>query len=153
METKTTAAPGEGDLERGKTDQPVDPSPNPPGPHPGPYSQQNYAEDPNGKEGRFMRQIPVTYHFHFLKESDGLYHRVIITSEKEVEDCMLVLTATGDFGKESDDNRVYVVYCDQGNVNKGNIYNVHLNAGKTIIKVKFEDNLRHSLNLKAYENK
>ena len=66
---------------------------------------------------------------------------------------MLLLTATGDFGKESDDNRVYVVYCDQGNVNKGNIYNVHLNAGKTIIKVKFEDNLRHSLNLKAYENK
>ena len=60
METKTTAAPGEGDLERGKTDQPVDPSPNPPGPHPGPYSQQNYAEDPNGKEGRFMRQMAST---------------------------------------------------------------------------------------------
>lgn len=152
VDVSTTAEPGEGDLQKGKTDQPVEPSPTPPPPHPGPQFPQQYKEDSRGKVGHFSRQIPVHYHFFFKNEPDGLYHYVVITSEKEVEDCTLYLTATGDYGRESEDNQIYVVDSDSGNLKKGVIYNLHLNAGKTTVKVRFEDNLKHSIKLAAYEN-
>lgn len=148
----TAAAPGDGDLQRGKTDHPVHPTPTPPPPHPGPQFPQQYKEDPTGKVGHFSRQIPVHYHFFFKKEDDGLFHYVVITSENEVEDCTLYLTATGDYGRDSEDNQIFVVDSDSGNLKKGVIYNLHLNAGKTTVKVRFEDNLKHSIKLAAYEN-
>lgn len=152
VNVSTEATPGEGDLQRGKTDKPVDPTPTPPPPHPGPHYPQQYKEDQTGKVGHFSRQIPVHYHFFFKKEVDGLYHYVVITSEKEVEDCTLYLTATGDYGRDSEDNQIFVVDSDSGNLKKGVIYNLHLNAGKTTVKVRFEDNLKHSIKLAAYEN-
>lgn len=152
VNVNTSASPGEGDLQRGKTDQPVNPTPVPPPPHPGPLANQQYKEDLKGKEGHFSRQIPVHYHFYFQNEEDGLYHYVVITSEKEVEDCTLYLTATGDYGRDNEDNLIYVVDCDSGTLKKGVIYHLHLNLGKTTVKVKFEDNLKHSIKLTAYEN-
>ena len=77
---------------------------------------------------------------------------MVITSDKEVEDCTLYLTATGDYGRDSEDNQIFVVDSDSGNLKKGVIYNLHLNAGKTTVKVRFEDNLKHSIKLAAYEN-
>lgn len=152
IEVQATASPGEGDLERGKSDKPVDPVPTPAPPMP--YNpNQGYKDDPNGTPGHFSRQIPVKYHFYFQNEEDGLYHYVIVTSENEIEDCTLVLTAMGDYGKESEENRIFVVYSDSGDLHNGVINKLHLNAGKTTVKVKFEDNLKHSVNLKAYENK
>ena len=151
VNVNTSATPGDGDLQRGKTDLPVDPSPVPPPPHPGPFHQQ-YKEDVNGKDGHYSRQIPVHYHFYFQNEEDGLYHYVVISSEKDVEDCTLYLTATGDYGRDSEDNQIFVVDSDSGTLKKGVIYNLRLNAGKTTVKVKFEDNLKHSIKLTAYEN-
>ena len=152
VDVNTAAFPGDGDLNRGKTDNPVKPSPILPPPHSGPDFPQQYEENSSGEPGHFSRQIPIRYHFFYQKEKDGLFHYVVITSENEIEDCTLYLTATGDYGRDSEDNQIYVTDSDSGVLKNGIIYNLHLNAGKTIVKVRFEDNMKHSIKLTAYEN-
>lgn len=92
--------------------------------------------------------IPIGLRVAAQIEDTFLYHNLIINSENEVCSAELELLVGGDNDR---DDSVEILSTDKGNVTKNIIKDVKLNCGKNFIKVRFADNLKHSIKIKAYE--
>ena len=82
------------------------------------------------------------------KEKDVFYHNLIINSEKDIANAELELLVGGDNEKE---DGVEIVSTDNGIIDNNKLKEVILLSGKNQIKIKFADNLKHSIKIKAYE--
>lgn len=106
------------------------------------------------KKGNHTEVIPVKFRVIATKEIFGNYHRLIIESGNDYENCFVIIKVCG-IDNDSNLPLSDVEGCN-GIIggNKGNIIkNLSLHKGKNEIKIKFVDNLIHGLNLVAYETK
>lgn len=105
----------------------------------------------NGTKGPGDSQkilIPIKYRVASIPENGNIFHYLIINSPEEVPDAEIILTAGTDNG---DTVELDVLSSNQGLVNKNVLSQVHLNTGKTEIKLQFNDNIKYALNIVAYE--
>lgn len=82
------------------------------------------------------------------KENDILYHNLIIYTEKNIARAELELLVTGDNDK---DDGIEIYSTDNGSVQGNKLNNIALSIGRNQIKIRFVDNLKHSIKIKAYE--
>ncbi len=124
--------------------------PNPsPNPHPEPSPKPIPLQGKENDEGKSAR-IPIKIGLRVLAQSEGnqLYHILILISDRQIENAQLELFVGADDGGE---NGIDINFCDLGSPIGNLINNVSLSRGSNKIKVRFSDNLRHSVKLKAYE--
>ena len=76
-------------------------------------------------------------------------HNLIIHSDYDVEDGRIDLKV----GTEENDDVINVVWADQGLVRDNTVINLTLQQGVNKIKVRFADNMKHSIKLDTYEIK
>lgn len=123
---------------------------NSPGTGTKPTRQKPFA----GKAGKHTEVIPVKFRVIATKELFGNYHRVIIESDDDYDDCFVVVKVCG---VDSDSNMPIsdvdgcsaTIGGEKGNIVKG----LQLRKGKNEIKIQFADDTIHGLKLTAYETK
>ncbi len=81
-------------------------------------------------------------------ENGNLYHYLIVNSDEEIENSELELLVGADNDR---DDGVEIAETDKGIISKNAIKNLKLERGVTKIKIRFADNIKHSVKLKAYE--
>ncbi len=104
------------------------------------------STDENGKT-EIYQEIPVTYRSFAQVVEGSITHVLIVRSDHDVEKGRIAIVTAG----EDDDTIVNLRSCSNGNVSGNEITNVSLNKGKNTLLVKFQDNLKHSIKLTAYE--
>jgi len=82
------------------------------------------------------------------KTTGIIEHILFVDSPKEIANVELEFSVGADNGKEDD---IAIISSDTGTIEKNILKNVNLQQGKNIIKIKFADNVKHSIKLKAYE--
>ena len=109
--------------------------------------------DPNGG-GTYKTYVDVDYRIIAQKENGSLYHYIIIHSDEDIDNGEINLMV----GSESSDIPISIMESSQGVISIGEtksvnnvISNINLNEGKNTIKVRFGDNMRHSIVLKTYK--
>lgn len=82
------------------------------------------------------------------KENNNLYHNLIVNTEKDIARAELELLVSGDNDK---DDGIEIYSTDNGTVQGNKLKGIALSTGKNQIKIRFADNLKHSIKIKAYE--
>jgi hypothetical protein len=80
-------------------------------------------------------------------EDGKVVHYVVLHSEEEVGNVRLRFYAVG----EESDEQLYVRETSHGNIDGEVVRDIHLNLGTTRLRVRFNDNMKHSVKLKAEE--
>ena len=81
-------------------------------------------------------------------ENGNVFHHLIVNSENEIENAELELLVSADNDR---DDSIAITSSNKGTVLKNVIKNLKLERGVTTIKIRFADNIKHSVKLKAYE--
>lgn len=115
-----------------------------------PGIQRTNIEDENGLEGHFAREIDVEYRGIAQKEGGKYYHYLIITSPEDVENGRVDVETGREYGSSE---RLIIIESDKGKPNKNSICGLTLQKGSNKIRIRFADNLSHTITLKAYEDK
>ena len=85
-----------------------------------------------------------------IKEGNVLYHDLIIRPEEDVVNGEIELIVGGD----QDTLSVPIIYSSEGTIDGNRIVGISLKKdGVNKIRIRFEDNMRHSISLSAYERK
>lgn len=121
-----------------------------PQPHVIPGTSRRNSPDDNGMQGTFSQEIDVTYRGIAQKENGQYYHYLRINSPEEVNDGRIVISTGREYGGAESLN---IVETSDGKIYKNSIYGLHLDAGVNKIRIRFADNLSHTLSLAAYEDK
>lgn len=82
------------------------------------------------------------------KEQNIFYHNLIVSADKDIANAELELLVSGDNDR---DDGIAITSTDNGQVQGNKLKAVALSAGKNQIKIRFADNLKHSIKIKAYE--
>jgi len=82
------------------------------------------------------------------KEQDIFYHNLIISSDDAISNAELELLVSGDNDK---DDGIAIISTDKGKIEGNKLKGLSLSVGRNQIKVRFADNLKHSIKIKAYE--
>lgn len=81
-------------------------------------------------------------------ENDELYHILLVNSDRQIDNAVLELLVGADNDR---DDGIEVRYSDLGTIEKNIIKKISLVSGNNKIKIRFADNLKHSVKMKAYE--
>lgn len=100
------------------------------------------------EDGTFKTYLPIQFRVIAQSEGDSITHNIIIYSPRDVIEGEIELITSG----EQSDDLVDVIYTDNGKIKGNTITGIVLEEGKNTIKIRFKDNMRHALKLKAYEN-
>ena len=101
------------------------------------------------ESGTYKMYLPVEFRVVAQNENGEFFHYLKIHSPHDVIDGELELITIG----EQADDIVNLDYTDNGEIQGNIIRGVVLEEGRNIIKVHFDDNMRHAVKLKAYEIK
>jgi hypothetical protein len=101
-----------------------------------------------GEENKSKVFVKVRLKVAAQKEQDILYHNLIIGCDKDITSSELELFVGSDNDK---DDGIEIESSSIGVIDGNKLKNVPLTVGMNQIKVKFADNLKHSLKLKSYE--
>lgn len=103
----------------------------------------------SNEDGTYKTYLPVTFRVCAQNDNGHVYHNIIIHAPHDVINGELEIITIG----EQSDDAVEVVYCDNGKCKDNIVTDVVLEEGRNTISILFKDNMRHSIKLKAYENK
>ena len=117
------------------------------------FGESEIDEDGGGAYKTF---VDVEYRIVAQKENGVQYHYIIIHSDEEIENGEVNLLV----GSESRDVPINIVETSEGEIVPGEtkgvenvISGIALREGKNTLKLRFDDNLRHSIILKTYKVK
>lgn len=96
-----------------------------------------------------LKQIIVKYRSFAQKIDNTITHKIIITSDYDVDNGQIDLIVGGEYA----DAKIAIVETSMGMVFENSIVGIRLLKGKNILKIRFADNLSHSIKLAAYEIK
>ena len=101
-------------------------------------------------EGTYSEFIPVNYRVIANRTLQGeMNHTIIIYAPHIIEDGMLELLIAG----EQDTEALDITYSDNGDFNDNKVFGLQFSEGKNEVTVRFDDNMKHPIILKAYEFK
>lgn len=106
---------------------------------------RNESED--GERGLFASPINIPYRIFYQREGGDVYHYVVLHSEEDIDNVRLRFLAVG----EENNEKLKIAESSVGNVSDNIIRDVHLQPGRIRIRIKFADNLKHSVKLSAEE--
>lgn len=115
---------------------------------PGMVRKNNLDEE--GIEGSFLREVDVEYRGIAQKEKGQYYHYLLITSFEDIEDGRIIIETGREYGKPEALN---IVETEFGTPCKNTILNLQLKKGLNRIRIRFADNMSHTISLKTYEDK
>lgn len=113
-------------------------------PKPGDTTER-HEEDAHGAHGIYATDIVVPYRSFSQMEDGKVVHYVVLHSEEEVGNVRLRFYAVG----EESDELLYVRETSNGNIDGEVVRDIRLNVGTTRLRVRFNDNMKHSVKLKA----
>lgn len=82
------------------------------------------------------------------RQNGYLFHNLIINADDNIPNADLELLVGADNDR---DDSLEILESDNGDITQNTLKNVNLNYGRNLIKVRFADNLKHTIKLKAYE--
>ena len=143
-----------------KPDPEPKPEPDPkPDPDPDPDSDKpdgldantdpdNVVPDEEGLRTPDIEPLRVSYRTFAQNTGDGIEHRLVIHHNRPSNRVMISVISGG----ESSDEPLAISHSDNGNIAGNTLTRVTLNdEGKTIIRVRFADDMRHAIKLNIYE--
>lgn len=101
----------------------------------------------NEESGSYKTFLPVTFRAFAQQIQNQTWHKLIIHSEKSVENGEIEVVIASEEGDEI----VPLAYATAGHYCENRIVGLPLKSGKNELHIRFADNLRHSIRLKAYE--
>ena len=104
--------------------------------------------DTNGN-GSYLEYIPVTFRVAAQNEGGKCYHTIIFHSPQSTNSVEIELAVGG----EQNDEILEIVEASAGEIHDNFVSNLAVQEGKNEIKVRFSDNMKHAVILKAYEHK
>lgn len=110
-------------------------------------AKENMNNIDNGLPSVSCDLLSVRYRVYTKKQEGLLCHVIILHSNIETENANILITIPGEEYEEA----LPIIYTDKGNFMDNKLINVPLKAGKNIINIRFESQLKHGLNIKAYE--
>lgn len=108
---------------------------------------QKFMDSAQGERISNMKHLMVNYRVFVSQSSGVLEHVIVINSNKNTSNAFIKIVTTGDEWNED----LPIEYSNNGNFTENKLDNVILVKGKNFIRVRFADNLRHSIKIKAYE--
>lgn len=115
-------------------------------PKPGNTSENNTKDDA-GQKGVYATPVDVKYRTFGQNENGQIYHYVMLHSDEEIDNVRLHFFAVG----EESDEELQVAETTEGEVNGSIIQGVHVQEGHTRMRIKFTDNMKHTLKMTAEE--
>ena len=107
-------------------------------------------ESEDGQEGSYRAFVPVKYRVIATKTLQGdINHTLIIYSPYDVKEAMIELLIAG----EQDSEALDITYSDKGDFNENQVFDLSFKQGKNQVTVRFDDNMKHPIILKAYESR
>lgn len=104
--------------------------------------------DTNGN-GSYLEYIPVTFRVAAQNEGGKWYHTIIFHSPQSTNSGEIELAVGG----EQNDEILEIVEASAGEIHGNFVSNLAVQEGRNEIKVRFSDNMKHAVILKAYECK
>jgi hypothetical protein len=109
-------------------------------------SEKKGNPNPKGEQNKILIRVDFKVVAQF--ENEKLYHNLIINTHTAIALAELVLFV----GADNDRNDgIQLIYTTVGEISKNTLTKVPLIKDKNLIKVRFADNIKHSIKLKAYE--
>ncbi len=108
---------------------------------------QKLEELAQGEKISNMKHLMVNYRVFVSLSSGVLEHVIVINSNKNTSKAFIKIVTTGDEWNED----LPIEYSNNGNFSENKLDNITLVKGKNFIRVRFTDNLRHSIKIRAYE--
>lgn len=117
---------------------------------PAPGNKPKIETDESEQEGTYSEFIPVSYRVIANKTPQGeMNHTIIIYAPHIIEDGMIELLIAGEQETECLD----ITFSDKGDFNNNQVFGLQFSEGKNEVIVRFDDNMKHPIILKAYEFK
>lgn len=110
-------------------------------------ASETRTEDEKGEKGLFATPINIPYRTFSQVEGGKIYHYVVLHPREEVGNVRLHFYAVG----EESDEELQVEESNIGNVSGNIVRDVHLPEGRLRLRVRFTDNMKHSIKLAAEE--
>nr|WP_287903283.1 hypothetical protein [Prevotella sp.] len=110
-------------------------------------ASETKKEDEKGEKGLFATPINIPYRTFSQVEGGKIYHYVVLHPNEEVGNVRLHFYAVG----EDSDEELQVEESNIGNVSGNIVRDVHLPEGRLRLRVRFTDNMKHSIKLAAEE--
>ncbi len=110
--------------------------------------QDPMTEDEDGLHLPPMEPLKISYRTYAQNGEEGLEHKLVIHSNRATNRAVISIISGG----ETSDVPLTVQRSDNGNILNNQLTKVHLAAGKTVIRVWFEDGMRHAIKLDVYED-
>lgn len=110
-------------------------------------ASETRTEDEKGEKGLFATPINIPYRTFSQVEGGKIYHYVVLHPNEEVGNVRLHFYAVG----EDSDEELQVEESNIGNVSGNIVRDVHLPEGRLRLRVRFTDNMKHSIKLAAEE--
>lgn len=104
--------------------------------------------DTNGN-GSYLEYIPVTFRVAAQNEGGKWYHTIIFHSPQSTNCGELELVVGG----EQNDEILEIIETSAGKIHDNFVSDLAVQEGRNEIKVRFSDNMKHAVILKAYERK
>ena len=101
----------------------------------------------NTVQSQLKSAIDVTLRVIAKEENNEMYHNLIVNVERDISNSELELVTGCDNGEEVTN----IVFSNDGSFSENKLIGLSLKSGINKIKVKFEDNIKHSIKVKAYE--
>lgn len=119
--------------------------------NPGAGQKFKESEIDDIEEGSYLEYIPVTFRVIAEKENGKMYHYIIFHSPQATSRGEIELIIGGEQNDEIPE--IAEVLTQPSGIRDNFITNLRVAAGKNIVKLSFNDNMKHAIILKAYERK
>lgn len=110
-------------------------------------ASESRTENENGEHGLFASAISIPYRTFSQEENGMIYHYVVLHPKEEIGNVRLHFFSVGEDG----DEELQVEESNTGNVRGNIVRDIHLTEGRLRLKVRFTDNMKHSIKLAAEE--
>lgn len=106
-------------------------------------------EDEEGFRLPDLEPLRISYRSFAQTGEEGIEHRLVIHSNRSTDRAVIEVNTLGIMS----DDPLAINRSDNGNIVRNQLTHVHLDEGKTIIRIWFEDDMRHTITLDVYEDR
>lgn len=111
-------------------------------------ASETSTEDVNGEKGLFATPISIPYRTFSQLEDGRMYHYIVLHSDEAIDNVRLHFYSVGE---DNEKEELKIADSNIGNISGNIIRDVHLSEGRLRIRVRFTDNMKHAIKLKAEE--
>lgn len=110
------------------------------------------TESAKGTSGTDFGKRAIRINCRVIAEWNNSYreHLLIINTNESAKNAEIEIKVGTDTETRKKDDMLEIIESDKGQISDNKIKNVSLKKGKNMIRIRFENNLKHSINIRAY---